>query len=140
MKRTLAAALLAIAAAAAPAQTLYKCGNVYSQAPCEYGAPPAKIKPDEAPKAPSAPHGRELCRAEVTSALAPYGVSGDPVERIAPPVPELLRFGEQAIEARRIDVYLQPRFYGVHASSRPYRCWVSVDEKRLLRLAGPDAY
>jgi hypothetical protein len=137
------AAALALAACSAvsavstvSAQTLYKCGNTYSQAPCAYQARPAKINPDAQPAAPAAPHGSELCRLAVVSAVG-LPENMPVIDRVADPVAELLRIGEQPIESRRIDVFVNAR---VAAATSPYRCYLSVDQKRLLRLVGPSGH
>lgn len=131
-----AAAFALAACSAGSTQTLYKCGNTYSQAPCAYQARPAKINADAQPAAPAAPHGGELCRSAVISAVG-LPENMPVIDRVADPVAELLRIGEQPIESRRIDVFVNARVAG---AASPYRCYLSVDQKRLLRLAGPNPH
>lgn len=137
--RTALAAGLALAAVTAGhAQALYKCGNTYTQTPCEYQGRPARINADAQPTAPAAPHGRELCRAAVTSAVPPIEPQRSAIDRVGAPVPDLLRIGDQVIEARRIDVFINAGTpQGAAAGLTPYRCYLSTDEKRLLRLVAP---
>jgi hypothetical protein len=132
---------LLLCATAAVAQT-YKCGNAYSQVPCS-GQPQAPISKDGAPKLPAASDkpalkGAALCRDEapkMANLMDPYSAR---VERVGDAQPAVIQIGQQPIEAKRFDVYINSKNrFGAYTGAVPYACIVSIDERRVLNVVSP---
>lgn len=132
----LALALAAAAGLPAGAQSLYKCGNTYSQTPCEPGAQAVRVHRDAAASAPGL-RGPALCRQAVQDRLDPR----DPqtallrVEVADKPGFEMLRIGQEPVAARRYEVALTaPAPQGAVTRLQTFQCVLSEDEARLLVL------
>lgn len=128
---------LLLAAGSASAQTLYRCGNTYSQIPCA-GAdqPPRRVYADPVAEPASGPAGSELCEAEanrVVGALDPNGVRVrmDPASRAA-----VIRYAGQPLPVRRHALTIEVRGPdGLFTAPQPWACDLSEDRRRVLRFA-----
>jgi len=121
-----------------PAQTLYKCGNTYSQTPCaataeEVTVPKGRTATTASTEVPG--QGLEMCCAAVPQGSGLKDPYSAVIESISGPQHDTLRIGDQLIVAKRYDVMMNAKnSYGAYAGARLYRCFVSVDEKRLLEV------
>ena len=138
----LAIALLALTAfsglwtTAAQAQQMYKCGSTYSQTPCAPDAQPKRV--DTAAPAERVPglSGYELC------AKAAPGASGTPEPESARVQPlgerrsEVIQYAGQSIATHRYELTVDAKTqYGVFSGPQPYSCWLSEDQRRILRFS-----
>lgn len=132
-----AAALLLAGLHTADAQTVYRCGNTISQTPCGpdaeakrvLGAPPAPAS------RPASPTGQALC------AEAALQLSGTPepasarVTQLAPRRVEVIRYANQPLAAFRFELAVDAKTaYGLYSGPRPFSCWLSEDQARVLQL------
>ena len=116
-------------------QNLYKCGNTYSQTPCAPSAEPIKVHEDHVGTVSNPGQGQELCR----SALPRMAHLNDPYSAVVESVGEArhdtLKIGTEVVMVKRIDVIMNSKnSYGAYTGSKLYRCYVSVDEQRLLEI------
>ena len=138
--RLLVAVCLALVGAAAPAQQLYRCGNTYSQVPCAGDAEPKKMYRDNTPGggAAASQAGKDLCRRQLPAAVGladPYSVV---FESVGDPKHDTIRIGAELVVAKRIDVALNAKNeFGAYTGVQVYRCYVSEDEQRLLKVQAP---
>lgn len=136
--RLLVLLALAGAASCAAAQTLYRCGSTFSQTPCDKTAEPIKVYPDRRADPPPGLRGAELCKRLVPAAVPlkdPYSAVVE-VERKGRS--EVIEFKGQPLAARRFDVFINAKnSYGAYTGEKLYRCYLSEDEARLLRVVSP---
>ena len=130
-----------LAAGACPAQTLYKCGSTFSQTPCastaeEVTVPKGRTATTASTEVPG--QGLEMCRAAVprmSGVKDPYSAV---IESIGEVRHDTLRIGDESVIVKRYDVLMNAKnSYGAYAGAKLYRCFVSVDEKRLLEVQVP---
>lgn len=125
------------ASAGANAQTLYRCGNSYSQIPCA-GAeqPPRRVYADPVAEPASGPAGSELCEAEaqrVVGALDPNGVR---IRFPAASRAEVITFAGRPLPVRRHVLTIEVRGAdGLFTTPQPWACDLSEDRRRVLRFA-----
>lgn len=133
-------ALLLATAAAAPAQKMFRCGSTYSQTPCDANTAPQRLHRD-LPAAPGAPasaaapsRGSSLCAEEIPRRLkldGPNAATVLPVEAMGAVV---IRYADQPLVARKYRVTLEARDAFGARMTRSYFCYVSEDERRLLKV------
>jgi hypothetical protein len=118
-------------AAGSQAQTLYRCGNTFSQVPCAADAASARVSSHT----PDARPGREVCTTEGVARLGlpdPEGVKIVSVQRGGA---EVIQFAGKSLVARRYDLALNPRnAYGAYTGVQHYACYLSEDEQRVLKV------
>lgn len=126
---------LALASAFAGAQTMYRCGNVYSQTPCASGAATVRPHADAVADAAPGPQGAELCGA---TAMRELGLDdGAPVQiaSIAKAPAEVIQYADKPTATRKYLVNLKVKStLAVYDGPRSYACHLSEDERRVLRF------
>ncbi len=135
VRTALIATGLALASTLAGAQTMYRCGNVYSQTPCASDAatvrPRANAVADTAP----GPQGAELCSA---TAVRELGLDdGAPVQiaSVAKAPAEVIQYADKPTATRKYLVNLQVKSaLVVYDGPRTYACHLSEDERRVLKF------
>lgn len=124
--------------AGAMAQPMYRCGNTYSQIPCDKAAEPVRVFQDAKKAPPAGLRGKELCKASVPASMNlkdPYSAK---VETLGAPTPEVIKYAEEPIVAKRYDVAMNAKnSYGAYTGIKVYFCYLSDDEMRLLRVDAP---
>lgn len=120
--------IAAMVALPVSAQPVYRCGNTYSQIPCESDARPVRIAPTAAPDRPTgtAP-GQALCNATA-------------VQMLGIPDPTTARVSAMKAPAAVIQYAGQPiavHQYLVRAEGRLFHCFLSEDEHRVLKFVTP---
>lgn len=122
----------------AMAQQMYRCGNAYSQSPCDKAAEPAKITRDSRSTPQPGLTGKELCKAVIPRAVPlkdPYSAR---VETIGEPFPEVIKVAGEPIMAQRYDVAMNAKnSFGAYTGSKLYLCYLSEDKTRLLHIVTP---
>ena len=118
------------------AQQMYKCGSTYSQTPCGPEAAVKTLPPGAAPESPPGLSGHELCAA---TAKKSYGGPEPDSARIQPlgdRKSEVIQYAGKSIAAFRYDIAMDTKTqYGVYSGAKPYSCWLSEDQRRVLQFA-----
>ena len=138
MKGFLIAALGALLLVPAPpmAQTLYRCGNTYSQTPCTPDAQPARVSSGAVPDQPAGLQGAQLCAAELPRLIGMPDPHGARIESVIKGDSEVIRYAGQPIAARKYHLSINARnAAGAYAGERPYLCYLSEDERRILQVS-----
>ena len=138
IRSTLALTLFCGIAAPACAQSMYKCGNTYSQTPCASDAEVKRVRPDAVADKPAGagPAGYQLC-----ADFAPKNVgSPEPesarVRRAGEVHTDVIDYAGKSVAARRYDLSVDFKTtYGVYSGPLSYSCWISEDERRVLQFA-----
>lgn len=116
---------LLLLALPATAQTLYRCGNTYSQTPCSDQAQRLRVYAASAPQAVAGPRGFALCAAKLPAELS---ARAQPLGKRRT---EVIPYAGQPMQALRFDLQVLPE--GGHPAQR-YACWLSEDQARLLQF------
>jgi hypothetical protein len=119
------------------AQKMYKCGSTFSQTPCGPDAA-AKTLPSGA-AADSLPglSGYELCVAAAGKFSGPEPESAR-IQPLGERKSEVIQYAGKAMAAHRYDLAIDAKTqYGVYSGVRPYSCWLSEDQRRVLQFSAP---
>jgi hypothetical protein len=118
------------------AQPMYRCGNAYSQTPCAPDAQPARISPGAPPDQPAGLQGAELCAAELPRLIGMTDPYTARIESVAKGDSEVIHYAGQPIAARKYLLSINARnAAGAYAGERPYLCYLSEDERRILKVS-----
>jgi hypothetical protein len=117
------------------AQTLYRCGNTYSQTPCAADAASARISAGAAPDAAPGPSGKELCISEGLNQLGfadPYSTRVGAVTRAGA---EAISYAGKTIAVRKYHLTINAKnASGMYTGDQVYVCYLSEDERRVLKV------
>ena len=134
----LVTALFLVTSLPAVAQQMYKCGNTYSQTPCDKTAERTKITMDARAAPPPGLIGKELCKTMVPRTVTlkdPYSAR---IDAVNDQVPEVIKVANEPIMARRFDVALNAKnSYGAYTGAKIYLCYLSEDQTRVLLIVPP---
>jgi len=135
--RACLASALALAAAPAWAQGgLYRCGNTYSQVPCSADARAASVPTGAAPDPAPGLAGADVCATHALRALGADGGLAGRLESSQRSPAEVIQYAGQSLAARTWRVTLAVRTIdGMAAGHRVFRCHLSEDERRVLRIS-----
>lgn len=124
-----------LAAGTAGAQTLYRCGNTYSQTPCAASAASARITANAVPDASPGSAGQELCASEGVAQLAFPDPDSTRVRTITKVGTEVIQYAGKPIAARRYNLLINTKnAQGAYTGDRAYLCYLSEDERRVLKV------
>ena len=117
------------------AQTMYRCGNMFSQIPCDkVGAIP--IITGTPTQSTPVLKGRLLCKAAVPQRLAlkdPYSAVVDVGESSRPAV---IEYAGQPMMSREYLVTVNAKnSYGAYVGVKPYSCYLSENETNVLLVS-----
>jgi hypothetical protein len=116
-------------------QTLYRCGNTYSQTPCAADAASARVSAGAAPDAAPGLSGKELCINEGLTQLGfpdPYSTRVGAVTRAGS---EAISYAGQAVAVRKYHLTVNAKnSAGVFTGDQVYVCYLSEDERRVLKV------
>jgi hypothetical protein len=124
-----------MASAFAGAQTMYRCGNVYSQTPCASDA--ATVRPHVNAVADTAPgpQGAELCSATAARELALDDGAPVQIASVAKAPAEVIQYADKPTATRQYLVSLKVKSaLVVYDGPRTYACHLSEDERRVLKF------
>lgn len=117
------------------AQTLYRCGNQYSQTPCAGDAKPARVPTGAAPDAAPGLHGKELCAVEAPKRLGFADADSVQISLVERGKAEVIQYADRPLAAHQYIVTLRAKnAYGTYGDVQTYRCFVSEDEHRVLKV------
>ncbi len=136
MSSHLSLALIAITVALpALAQPVYRCGNTYSQVPCNAEAKPVPITSAAAPDQPKAQYGAGLCAAHAPALLRFPDPPSTRINSVKKAPAELIQYAGQPIVARQYVMSINAKNRsGAYDGERPYVCFLSEDEQRILKI------
>ncbi|MCK6432426.1 MAG: hypothetical protein HUU30_12375 [Burkholderiaceae bacterium] len=138
VRRHIAAVVaVAIAVPVAWAQGgLYRCGNTYSQVPCSNDARTASVPTGAAPDPAPGLTGAEVCAAHALRALGTDSGLAGRLESSQRGPAEVIQYAGQPLATRTWRVTLAVRTVeGLAAGHRTFRCHLSEDERRVLRIS-----
>jgi hypothetical protein len=116
------------------AQTLYRCGNTYSQVPCAPDAASARVSaaaPDTVPGT----SGKELCATEGVNQLRFPDPDSTRIVAITKAGSEAIPYAGKHVAARKYQLVINTRnAVGAYAGEQAYFCYLSEDERRVLKV------
>lgn len=122
------------------AQSIYKCGNTYSQNPCSDEQTPARIHRDTA-TTPAGLSGKELCRSVVPHSVSLKDAYSARIDYVSNSSAEAITVYGESIVARRYDVAMNAKnSYGAYTGAKIYRCYLSIDGARLIAVKPPPEF
>jgi hypothetical protein len=117
------------------AQTMYRCGNQYSQTPCGKDAEAKRLPGSAAPDSGATRDGKALCMAVAPTRLGladPESARFEAVEKSADTV---IQHAGQPIPAKTYLMAINSKGpYGVYLGAQRYACHLSQDEQRVLKI------
>jgi hypothetical protein len=120
---------------ASMSQQLYRCGNKYSQTPCDAEAKPARVPSGAAPDQAKRSHGKDLCLAEGPQKLGFSDLESTRISSVAKGAAEVIQYADQPIVAHKYVMTINTKdAYGAYIGERPYSCFLSEDEHRILKV------
>ena len=132
----LAAGVLLGAAAAVQAQQMYKCGSTYSQTPCAPDAVAKSLQPAAVPDAPPGLSGYDLCVAVALKVVGTPEPDSARVQPVGQRKAEAIQYAGKSTVAHRYDLTVDAKTqYGVFSGEKPYSCWLSEDQRRVLQFS-----
>jgi len=133
--RALIAACVAAASTLAGAQTMYRCGNVYSQTPCASDAATVRPHVNAVADAAPGPQGADLCSATAVRELALDDGAAVQIASVAKAPAEVIQYADKPTATRKYLVNLKVKSAAVvYDGPRTYACNLSEDERRVLRF------
>lgn len=133
--RLLAATCIAASESAAGVQTLYRCGNVYSQTPCAPDAAAMKARPNAVADAAPGAQGGELCSATVMRELQLDESGPVQIGSVTKAPAEVIQYADKPTATRKYIVSLKVKPTAPFDGPRSCTCHLSEDERRVLRFS-----
>lgn len=128
--------LMAAGASGAAAQTMYRCGNTYSQTPCAPQAVPQRGHADAPAEKAGGAQGYDLCASRAPESVQTPEPQSARVQQVGLRKAEVIQYAGKPIAAHRYDLTVDAKTgYGVYSGPQPYSCWVSEDQRRVLQFA-----
>jgi len=135
LRSALIAAGLAAASSLAGAQTMYRCGNVYSQTPCAADAATVRARANAVADTAPGPQGADLCTATAVRELGLDDGAPMQVVSVAKAPAEVIQYADRPTATRKYLVTLGVKSAAVaYDGPRTYACHLSEDERRVLRF------
>ncbi len=117
------------------AQQLYRCGNQYSQTPCDVNAAPSKISPGAAPDAAPVSRGKEVCITEGIGRLGFPDPESTRVRAVERSGTEVIQYAGKSVVAQRFNLVINTKnSTGGYTGDRVYPCYLSEDGARVLSM------
>jgi hypothetical protein len=135
IRLALSAACIAAAPALVGAQTLYRCGNVYSQTPCAPDAAIVRSRANAVADPAPGQQGAELCAATVTRELQIDDSTPVQIAAVVKAPAEVIQYADKPTATRKYVVSLRVKPYASFAGPGSYACNLSEDERRVLKLS-----
>jgi hypothetical protein len=118
------------------AHALYRCKNTYSQIPCAADATAAKIHKDINATPASESRGRDLCVSAIPQKIELEDAEGVKAEVLGASESAVITYANQPMVAKRYLMTVNAKnSSGVYTGKRPYFCFLSEDENRVLQIS-----
>ena len=123
------------------AQTMYRCGNQYSQTPCGKDAETKRLPASAVPDRGAEGDGKTLCMSVAPTRLGLADPDSARFEAVEKSADTVIQHAGQPIAAKTYLMLINPKGpYGAYLGARPYVCHLSQDEQRILKIeAAPPA-
>jgi hypothetical protein len=135
LRNALIAAGLTVASSLAGAQTMYRCGNVYSQTPCASDATTVKARGTAVADTAPGLQGADLC---TETAVRELGLDDGAPVRVASVTKapaDVIQYANQPTATRKYLVTIGVKNAAmVYEGPRTYACHLSEDERRVLKF------
>ena len=119
----------------ATSQTLYRCGNQFSQTPCSKDAPAARLRSSAAPDRPETPGGKDLCIAQASKMLGFNEPQPEVFDSVSKMPAQVIQYAGTPIAAKSYWLQSRGRVHqGLMVPAISLECFLSDDEQRLLKL------
>ena len=119
----------------ATSQTLYRCGNQFSQTPCSKDAPATRMRSSAAPDRPETPGGKDLCIAQASTMLGFAEPQPELFDSAKKMPAQVIQYAGTPIAAKKYFLQSRGRIHqGVLVPALSLECYLSDDEQRLLKL------
>lgn len=123
----------------AQAQQMYQCGRTYSQTPCGDDAAVKALPSSQDPEAAPKDAGFGLCSAMARKDHGGPEPESARIQQIGERKSEVIQYAGKSLVAHRFDVGVDAKTpYGVYSGVTPYACWLSEDQRRVLRFAASE--
>jgi hypothetical protein len=130
--------LTVVAPLSASAQTLYRCGNQFSQTPCSKDAPVSRVRPSAPPDRPQTPAGQELCIAQASKMMGFSEAQPAVFDSVNKAPAQVIEYAGTPIAAKKYVLQSRGRVHqGLLIPDISLECFLSDDEQRLLKLEPP---
>ncbi|HEX3139873.1 MAG TPA: hypothetical protein VHQ87_07450 [Rhizobacter sp.] len=117
------------------AQTLYRCGNTYSQTPCAADAASAHLSAGVAPDVAPGLSGKDLCATEGVIQLGFSDPESRRVGAVTRAGSEAIPYAGKAIAVRKYHLNINAKnAAGMYTGEQTYVCYLSEDERRVLKV------
>jgi hypothetical protein len=119
----------------ASAQTLYRCGNEFSQTPCSKDAAASRLRSSAAPDRPATPSGKDLCIAQASKQLGFAEPQPELFDNVSKAPAQVIQYAGTPIAAKTYVLQSRGRVHqNMLVPALSLTCYLSDDEQRLLRL------
>lgn len=116
-------------------QQLYRCGNTYSQTPCAPDAASARISAGAAPQPVAAAAGKEVCASEGVAQMGFPDPESTRIRSVTKVGAEVIQYAGKPIVARKYQLAINTKnSAGAYTGDRVYLCYLSEDERRVLKV------
>lgn len=114
---------------------MYRCGSTYSQTPCGPTATATRTFSDIAADKAAGPQAGAACAAQAPQVLNVPDPSGLRVLSTSASRAEVIQYSGQPVVALRYDLSISTvSAAGVWLAARPYSCFLSEDQQRILKF------
>jgi hypothetical protein len=114
----------------ATAQTLYRCGNQFSQTPCSKDAPAARVRSSAAPDRPETPSGKDLCIAQASKMLGFTEPQAELFDSVNKAPAQVIQYAGTPIAATTYLLQSRGRVHqGLLVPALALECFLSDDEQ-----------
>jgi hypothetical protein len=141
MKRTMMALGVAagmLLATGANAQKMYRCGNVYSQTPCgSVDQKEVSTLRHETPATPLAEGAKAECQRQLLQQVQFNDPESVRIESITRGQADVFTIKDLRLEGRPYQMMVNAKnSNGGYPGATPFRCIVTLDERRVLQITG----
>jgi hypothetical protein len=126
---------MAVLPGVSSSQPLYRCGNKYSQTPCDSDAKPARILNGAAPDQAQGAYGKDLCISEAPQKLGFPDPESTRFLSVTKGPAEVIKYADQPIVAHKYLMTINTKnAYGAYAGEQSYVCFLTEDEHRVFKI------
>jgi hypothetical protein len=131
-------ALVLVVSTSAYSDTLYRCGNEYSQTPCSGDAKKVRLSSANGADETATEGGNSVCERDLVKwvkFMDPYSIK---IESVAKPKGEIIDFADTRMSVWNHVVYVNAKnSYGAYSGTKAYNCYTSMDKQRILKVVPP---
>lgn len=119
----------------AQSQQLYRCGNTFSQTPCAPDAASARMSAGAAPEPATGAAGKDVCATTGVSQMNFPDPESTRIRTVTKAGAEVIQYAGKPIVARKYQLAINTKDHaGAYTGERTYLCYLSEDERRVLKV------